>query len=107
MRPPAERVRALPPSLTMTCGRLPDCRCRHGNALAGLERLSGRNTARGITPSTIMSPAPQRPRTEISLGARAHTTANRLWPYAHAPPRNPAVELVNPDAALDAESLDR
>jgi hypothetical protein len=84
MRPPAERVRALPPSLTMTCGRLPDCRCRHGNALAGLERPSGRNSARAITSSTITSPAPQRPRTEISLGARAHTTTNRLWPYAHA-----------------------
>jgi Transposase, Mutator family len=84
MRAPAQTMRALPPSLTMTCGRLPDCRCRHGNALAGLERPSGRNSARAITSSTITSPAPQRPRTEISLGARAHTTTNRLWPYAHA-----------------------
>jgi hypothetical protein len=107
MRPLAERVRALPPSLTMTCGRLPDCRCRHGNALDGPERLSGRNTACGITPSTIMSPAPQRPRTEISLGARAHTTSTPSWPYAHAPPQQRGVDVVNPDAALDAGSLDR
>jgi hypothetical protein len=107
MRPLAERVRALPPSLTMTCGRLPDCRCRHGNALDGPERLSGRNSACGITPSTIMSPAPQRPRTEISLGARARTTATPTWPYAHAPPERREADLVNPDAALDAGSLDR
>jgi hypothetical protein len=107
MTPPAQTVRAPPPSLTLTCGRLRDRRCRHGNALDGPERPSGRNTARAITPSTITSPAPSGPRTEISPGARAHTTANRLWPNPHAPPRNPAVELVNPDAALDAGPLDR
>jgi hypothetical protein len=54
-----------------------------------------------------MSPAPKRPRTEIRLGARAHTTANQRWPYAHAPPRVQTVKPVNPDAALAAESLDR
>jgi len=106
MRPLAERVRALPPSLTMTCGPLPDCRCHHGNALDGPERLSGRNTARAITPSTIMSPAPQRPRTEISLGARAHTTATPTWPPAHAPPSG-ALLTLSPDAALDVGSPDR
>jgi hypothetical protein len=107
MRPLADRVRALPPSLTMTCGPLPDFRCRHGDALDGPERLSGRITACGITPSTIMSPAPQRPRTEISLGARAHNPATPTWPYAHAPPELHAIDVVNPDAALDAGPLDR
>jgi hypothetical protein len=106
MRPLAERVRALPPSLTMTRGRLPDCRCRHGTALDGPERLSGRNTACGITPSTIMSPAPAGPRTEISLGARAHTTATPSWPYAHAPPEARSSPF-NAHAALDAGTPDR
>jgi hypothetical protein len=106
MRPPADTVRAMPRALTMTCGRLPDCSCRHGFALDGLERPSGRNTACGITPSTIMSPA-TRPRTEIRLGARAHTTATPSWPYAHAPPDPRAAPLTNPDAALDVGSPDR
>jgi hypothetical protein len=88
MRTPADSVRATPPALTMTCGRLPDCSRRHGTTLDGPERPSGRTATCGITPSTIMSPAPNRPRTEIRLGARAHTTANQRWPYPHAPPRN-------------------
>ena len=55
----------------------------------GLHRQSGRNASpSGITPSTIMSPIRTQhagSRTEIRLGARAHTTdptTNR----AHAPP---------------------
>jgi hypothetical protein len=87
MRAPADSVRATPRALTMTCGRLPGCSCRHGTTLDGPETPSGRTATCGITPSTIMSPAPNRPRTEIRLGARAHTTANRRWPYAHAPPK--------------------
>jgi hypothetical protein len=54
-----------------------------------------------------MSPAPKRPRTEIRLGARAHTTANQRWPYPHAPPKPNTSKLNNPDAAFDARSLDR
>jgi hypothetical protein len=60
-----------------------------------LERLSGRNASpSGITPSNIMSPAPEPTRgsrTEVRLGARAHTIrcpSNR----AHAPPAHAAVQ---------------
>ena len=54
----------------------------------GPERLSGRNASpSGITPSNIMSPAPEPTRgswTEVRLGARAHNT--RTINRAHAPP---------------------
>ena len=63
---------------------------RHAH-VDGPERPSGRNASpSGITPSNIMSPAPEPTRgsrTEVRLGARAHThrTSNR----AHAPPPRP------------------
>ena len=64
----------------------PGYRCRHAR-VDGPERTSGRNASpSGITPSNISSPAPQPgPRTEVSLGARAHTT--RSTQHAHAPPQ--------------------
>jgi hypothetical protein len=79
-------VRAKPFVTQMRRGQLPARSCRH-QQVDGLHRQSGRNASpSGITPSTIMSPTRNQPgsRTEIRLGARAHTTnnANR----AHAPP---------------------
>src|SRR3954469_22458572 len=68
------------------------------------KRPSGRNASpSGITPSHIMSPAPEPTRgsrTEVRLGARAHTiqTCNR----AHAPPPPRSPKPDNPDPALDA-----
>jgi hypothetical protein len=69
----------------------------------GPERPSGRNASpSGITPSNIMSPAPEPTRgsrTEVRLGARAH-------PYPDNRPNAPpscthAVHPDNPDLALD------
>lgn len=107
MKAPADSVRATPRALTMTCGRLPDCSCRHGTALDGPERPSGRTAICGITPSTTMSLAPKRPWTEIRLGAHAHTTANRGWPYAHAPPEAKQSNPSTRTPRSPAESLDR
>ena len=82
-------VRAKPFITQMRRGRLPACSCRH-HPVDGPERPSGRNASpSGITPSNIMSPAPEPTRgsrTEVRLGARAHKhrTTNR----AHAPPTN-------------------
>jgi hypothetical protein len=81
-------VRAKPFITQMRRGRLPARSCRHDQtAVDRPDRPSGRNASpSGITPSTIMSPARSShgSRTEIRLGARAHTTGslNR----AHAPP---------------------
>ena len=64
----------------------------------GPERPSGRNASpSGITPSNIMSPAPEPTRgsrTEVRLGARAHKhpTIDR----AHAPPHQPQFNPDNP-----------
>ena len=70
-------VRAKPFVTQMRRGRLPATRCRHVH-VDGPERPSGRNASpSGITPSNIMSPAPEPTRgswTEVRLGARAHTT---------------------------------
>jgi len=88
-------------------GPLPQLSRRHGDALDGPERPSGRTSPpNGDTPSTIMSPAPEGSWTEIRLGARAHHRHRRL-PNAHAPPRVQTPQPVNPDAALAAGSLDR
>jgi hypothetical protein len=100
-------VRAKPFVNQMRRGRLPARSCRHAR-VDGLHRPSGRNAPpSGITPSTIMSPIRNQPgsRTEIRLGARAHTTrtANR----AHAPPTPAAVHPFNPDPVLDHGSLHR
>ena len=70
-------VRAKPFVTQMRRGRLPAPSCRHAR-VDGPERPSGRNASpSGITPSNIMSPAPEPTRgsrTEVRLGARAHTT---------------------------------
>ena len=64
----------------------------------GPERPSGRNASpSGITPSNIMSPAPEPTRgsrTEVRLGARAHTTP-RTTNRAHAPPHEPPFNPEN------------
>jgi hypothetical protein len=90
-------VRAQPLLTPMRRGRLPACSRRHAR-VDGLDRQSGRNAyPNGITRSNIMSPAPEPTRgsrTEVRLGARAHTirTANR----AHAPPANRSTDPDNP-----------
>jgi hypothetical protein len=79
---------------------------RHAH-VDGPERPSGRNASpSGITPSHIMSPAPEPTRgswTEVRLGARAHTrTINR----ARASPACSSSYPDNPaDHALDVRSL--
>ena len=80
---------------------------RHAH-VDGPERPSGRNASpSGITPSNIMSPAPEPTRgsrTEVRLGARAHTT--RTINRAHAPPTPSSSSTpTTPDHALDARSL--
>ena len=59
----------------------------------GPERPSGRNASpSGITPSNIMSPAPEPTRgswTEVRLGARAHTTDPINRAHASQPQFNP------------------
>ena len=90
-------VRAKPFVTQMRRGRLPACPCRHAR-VDGPERPSGRNASpSGITPSNIMSPAPEPTRgsrTEVRLGARAHTT--RTTNRAHAPPAQPQFNPDNP-----------
>ena len=99
-------VRAKPFITPMRRGRLPACSCRH-HQVDGPERPSGRNACTsGITPSNIMSPAPEPTRgsrTKVRLGARAHKhrTTNR----AHAPPTNRSSTLKTADPALDAGPL--
>ena len=98
-------VRAQPSLTPMHRGRLPT-RSRRHEFVDGLERPSGRNASpSGITPSNIMSPAQNQPgsRTEVRLGARAHTT--RPIHRAHAPPANHSSTLTTPDPALDAGPL--
>jgi len=79
---------------------------RHAH-VDGLERLSGRNASpSGITPSNIMSPAPEPTRgsrTEVRLGARAHN----IHPvnHAHAPPTNRSSTPTTLDPALDTGPL--
>jgi hypothetical protein len=72
----------------MRRGRLPNCCCRHAPRVDGLERSSGRNASpSAITPTNILSPARSQPgsRTEVSLGARAHTIRS----IQHASPTHP------------------
>ena len=99
-------VRAKPFITQMRRGPLPACPCRH-HQVDGPERPSGRNACTsGITPSNIMSPAPEPTRgsrTEVRLGARAHTT--RTNNRAHAPPSHCSSSLTIPDPPFDAESL--
>ena len=99
-------VRAQPFVTQMRRGRLPAASCRH-HQVDGPERPSGRNAyPGGITPSNIMSPIPEPTRgsrTEVRLGARAHTT--RTLDRAHAPPADRSSTLTTPDPALDAGPL--
>ena len=99
-------VRAKPLVTPMRRGRLPARSCRHVR-VDRLERLSGRNAyPSGITPSHIMSPAPEPTRgsrTEVRLGARAHNT--RTINRAHAPPADRSSTPTTPDPALDAGPL--
>ena len=85
-------VRAQSNVTPMRRGQLPSASCRHVR-VDSPQRPSGRNASpSGITPSTITSPAPEPtrgPRTEVRLGARAHTT--RTTNHAHAPPKPSAV----------------
>lgn len=80
---------------------------RHAH-VDGPERPSGRNASPGgITPSNIMSPAPEPTRgsrTEVRLGARAHNT-HRIIDRAHAPPANRRSTPTTLDHALDVRSL--
>ena len=93
-------MRATAPHQPISRGRLPALARRQAAALDGLKRPSGRtaSTHSGITPSTIMSPAPSQPGpwTEIRLGARAQGIED-LLPNAHAPPRGNEIRI---DAAL-------
>jgi hypothetical protein len=104
-------MRATAPHQLIYRGRLPAASRRQRYTLDGLERQSGRtaSTRSGITPSTIMSPAPSQPGpwTEIRLGARAHEF-EALLPDAHAPPPNflpPNTDKT--DSALTRVVLDR
>jgi hypothetical protein len=100
-------VRALPFVTQMRRGRLPATCCRHAH-VDGPERPSGRNASpSGITPSNIMSPAPEPTRgswTEVSLGARAHATRT-IDHRAHAPPSRPQFTPTTLDPALDKGPL--
>jgi hypothetical protein len=100
-------VRAKPFVTQIAAAGSRQCPARHAR-VDGPERLSGRNASpSGITPSNIMSPAPEPTRgsrTEVRLGARAHNT--RTTNHAHAPP--PATRssnLTTADPTLDEGPL--
>ena len=99
-------VRAKPSLTPMHRGRLPAFSRRHVR-VDGPERPSGRNASpSGITPSNIMSPAPEPTRgsrTEVRPGARAHNP--RTTNHAHAPPAHRSSTLTTPDPTLDAGPL--
>jgi hypothetical protein len=98
-------VHAKPFVNQMRRGRLPAASCRHV-LVDGPERPSGRNASPGITPSNIMSPAPEPTRgsrTEVRLGARAHNT--RTINRAHSPPAPSSSTPTTPDPALDSGPL--
>jgi hypothetical protein len=90
-------ARAMPFVTQMRRGLLPAVSCRH-RPVDGPERPSGRNASpSGITPSHIMSPAPEPTRgsrTEVRLGARAHKT--RTINRAHAPPASSSSTPTTP-----------
>ena len=100
-------VRAKPFITQIIRGRLPAASCRH-HLVDGPERPSGRNASpSGITPSNIMSPAPEPTRgswTEVRLGARAHTTATVNRARASPTSRSSSIPTT-PDPALDAGPL--
>jgi len=98
------RAKPLVTQIAAAGSRQPAARHAH---VDGPERPSGRNASPcGITPSNIMSPAPEPTRgsrTEVSLGARAHNihTTDR----AHAPPASRSSTPTTLDRALDAGPL--
>ena len=96
-------MRAQPFITQMRRGRLP-AGSRRRHLADGPERPSGRNASpSGITPSHIMSPAPEPTRglrTEVRLGARAHTTRTSNRPHAPPSPTR-SIDPDNPDPALD------
>ena len=98
-------VRAKPLVTPMRRGRLPARSCRHVR-VDGPERPSGRNASpSGITPSNIMSPAPEPTRgswTEVRLGARAHNTHHQPRARTTSPRSSTP---TTPDPALDAGPL--
>lgn len=100
-------VRAKPFVNQMRRGWLPAVSCRHPQ-VDGPERPSGRNASpSGITPSNIMSPTPEPTRgsrTEVRLGARAHTTRTTVN-RARASPARRSFHQTTPDHALDVRSL--
>jgi hypothetical protein len=84
-------VRAKPFVTPMLRGRLPARSCRHAR-VDGPDRPSGRNALQAGSPhqpSCRRPGADPGPRTEIRLGARAHTT--RITNRAHAPPAPPSL----------------
>jgi hypothetical protein len=99
-------ARAKPSQSQMRRGQLLPGSCRH-HLVDGPERPSGRNASpSGITPSHIMSPAPEPTRgswTEVRLGVRARNTltADR----ARASPADRSSVPTTPDHALDVRSL--
>ena len=99
-------ARAKPSVTQMRRGRLPGSPAAT-HRVDGPERPSGRNASpSGITPSNIMSPAPEPTRgsrTEVRLGARAHTT--RTVDRARASPARSSSIPTTPDHALDVRSL--
>jgi len=104
-------MRAQPLITPMHRGRLPTCSRRHAR-VDGPERPSGRTASTcGITPSTIMSPTRSHPgpRTEIRLGARAHTPVPAsaatapVKRFALGPPGRPRGDRA-PPPALDQRS---
>ena len=89
-------VRAKPFVNQMRRGRLPNDSCRHVR-VDRPERPCGRNACpSGITPSNIMSPAPEPTRgsrTEVRLGARAHKNPHPPTARTH----HPAHTAAQPD----------
>jgi hypothetical protein len=98
-------VRAKPFVNQMRRGQLLAGSCRHAR-VDGPQRPSGRNASPGgITPSNIMSPAPEPTRgsrTEVRLGARAHKTHTDH--RARASPAYSSSIPTTSDPALDAGS---
>lgn len=94
-------VRAKPFITQIAAAGSPQPPARHAH-VDGPERPSGRNASpSGITPSNIMSPAPEPTRgsrTEVSPGARAQ---HRIQ-HAHAPP-----SAITRDGPLDTRRPDK
>jgi hypothetical protein len=99
-------VRAKPFVTQITAVGSRHAPARH-HLVDGPKRPSGRNASPSeITPSNIMSPAPEPTRgsrTEVRLGARAHM--NRTPNRARASPAYSSPIPTTPDPALDVGHL--